>query len=90
MNRRNETQMPYMPNDEHETDSNPGAAGLRGYSDEGSHGSAPTHSPAFQKWLNNYRRQLDKVLRGEREEEIGEHEVLFSREGRSEHASGRT
>lgn len=87
MKRPKDRQMPYLPSDDCRRDSNPGGSGLGAYGDEASHGSA-AHSPAFEKWLNNYRKQLDKVLRGERGEEISEHEVLFPRESRSEQAPG--
>jgi hypothetical protein len=64
--------MTYLQNDESETDSNRGASGLRGHNDTDTQGRAPTYAPVFQKWLSNYRTQLDKVRRGERGEAISE------------------
>lgn len=77
--------MPNLPSEDRGTHSHPGGSGRAGYGDEGSCRSA-AHSPAFEKWLNTYRKHLDKVLRGERGEEVSEHELLRPREGRSEQA----
>jgi hypothetical protein len=76
--------MPHLPNDERETGSDDEVPRSQDQSDEVSDGCRQSRSPAFEDWLNNYRNQLDKVfLRGDRVNEIREHETLLPSEGRS-------
>lgn len=58
------THMSFLPNDNRETNPIPDARPLREDPEEPTHGSGPTHSRAFEEWLNNYRNRLDRVLRG--------------------------
>lgn len=54
--------MSYLLNDESETDSN--TADLRdGDKDAQRSVQAQGYSPAFERWLNNYRSHLDRVSR---------------------------
>lgn len=59
--------MPCLPNEERETNSN--FVTPRDGGGEGSSGSVQGCSPAFEQWLNNYRKELDRVRRRERREE---------------------